>query len=250
MDNPVRSYGGRLEREDDSILSFESFEEKIGYHFKDRSLLRQALTHRSFVNEAGSGREASNERLEFLGDAVLELAVSIRLYSERPHDPEGTMSKTRAALVCESALSKKAETLGIGRVLLLGKGEEKTGGRSKPSVTSDALEALIGAVYLDGGFQAAASLIDAYVLNDIGKSAQPDYKTRLQEYVQKNGGGTVQYRLSGESGPDHSKIFTMTAVIAGEECESGPGRSKKAAEQMAAKAALMRLEGQQEQVCF
>ncbi len=233
-------------REDESILSFKSLEDKIGYHFNDNSLLKQALTHRSYCNEIGEGRKASNERLEFLGDAVLELCSSEKLYRQFPDQREGELSKARAFLVCEQALSEKAEKISLGEHLLLGKGEEKTGGRHKPSVTSDALEALIGAVYLDGGMKAARALIDAYVLNDDSGSFHSDYKTQLQEYVQQNGNRDISYRLMHESGPDHDKRFEMVVEIDGTISGKGTGRSKKAAEQMAAKAALTRLSGGQE----
>ena len=177
---------------------------------------------------------------------MLELVVSEQLYQAYASEPEGRLSKRRASLVCESALSKKAEEIGLGSYLHLGKGEEKTGGRHKPSVTSDALEALIGAVYLDGGIDAAKELIRTHILNDLSERDHDDYKTALQEYVQGVGIREVRYQLLKESGPDHDKSFTMAVIIDGQICESGNGRSKKAAEQMAAKAALARLQGQRE----
>lgn len=246
MPDQAKTYGGVSEREDGNILSFDSLQKRIGYSFQDAGLLDHALTHRSYTNEAGREREASNERLEFLGDAVLELVVSEQLYQAYPSESEGRLSKLRASLVCESALSKKAEMLGLGDYLYLGKGEEKTGGRHKPSVTSDALEALIGAVYLDGGIDVAKELVRAHILDDLSERRQNDYKTELQEYVQSAGIKEVRYQLVKESGPDHDKSFTMAVVIDGEICESGTGRSKKAAEQMAAKAALARFGSRRE----
>ena len=246
MSDQKKTYGGVSEREDGNILSFDSLQKQIGYCFQDIGLLDHALTHRSYINETGKEREESNERLEFLGDAVLELVVSEQLYQAYASESEGRLSKRRASLVCESALSKKAEEIGLGSYLHLGKGEEKTGGRHKPSVTSDALEALIGAVYLDGGIDAAKELIRTHILNDLSERDHDDYKTALQEYVQGVGIREVRYQLLKESGPDHDKSFTMAVIIDGQICESGNGRSKKAAEQMAAKAALARLQGQRE----
>ena len=246
MSDQKKTYGGVSEREDGNILSFDSLQKQIGYCFQDIGLLDHALTHRSYINETGTEREESNERLEFLGDAVLELVVSEQLYQAYASEPEGWLSKRRASLVCESALSKKAEEIGLGSYLHLGKGEEKTGGRHKPSVTSDALEALIGAVYLDGGIDAAKELISTHILNDLSERDHDDYKTALQEYVQGVGIREVRYQLLKERGPDHDKSFTMAVIIDGQICESGNGRSKKAAEQMAAKAALARLQGQRE----
>lgn len=230
-------------REDTGILSFESFEEVIGYQFTDRSLLEHALTHRSYVNEAGKSRLDSNERLEFLGDAVLELISSLRLYHEKPEDPEGELSRMRAALVCERALSIKAEKIGLGGRLYLGRGEEKCGGRTRPSITSDALEALIGAIYLDGGFAEAEKFVNTFILDDLHSAGLIDCKTGLQELVQSQGGREVRYELVDESGPDHDKRFTMAVVIDGITGESGTGRTKKEAEQMAARRALERLKG-------
>ena len=244
MMNPKCQAAG--EREDKVILSFESFEEVIGYHFSDRSLLECALTHRSYINETGGNRADSNERLEFLGDAVLELISSDRLYHEYPQDPEGELSRIRASLVCEKALSMRAEAIGLGRMLFLGKGEEKSGGRTRPSITSDALEALIGAIYLDGGYGQAERFVNRHVLKDLAPTDAVDDKTRLQEMIQAKGDATIRYRLVGESGPDHDKRFTMQVMIDGTPGETGTGRNKKEAEQMAAHRALERLAGSQE----
>ena len=246
MANTDSTIRKQSEREDKRILSFESFEDRIGYHFKDRDLLERALTHRSYVHEAGKDREQSNERLEFLGDAVLELITSDRLYREQTHDAEGILSKRRASLVCEQALCSKAAVIGLGSLIFLGHGEEMSGGRKRPSITSDALEALIGAIYLDGGLDQAAAFINSFILTNLEEADFVDSKTRLQELVQRNGGADVGYRLIDERGPDHDKVFTMAVVIDGRTCEEGTGRTKKAAEQMAAQAALERLEGSQE----
>lgn len=238
MGYPEKSAESADRREDERVLSFDGLEKKIGYHFRDSALLEKAMRHRSYVNETGAGRAASNERLEFLGDAVLELASSEALYVSRPQEPEGVLSRMRASMVCEEALSEKAEALDLGTYLLLGKGEDMSGGRKKPSVTSDALEALIGAIYLDGGYDAAAGFISTFILNDVETASHSDYKSTLQERVQKDGVSRIEYRLTAESGPDHAKEFAMEAVIDGKVCGRGRGHSKKTAEQMAAKDAL------------
>lgn len=227
-------------------VGLDSLQERIGHVFRDRSLLEQAMTHSSYVHETGAGREASNERLEFLGDAVLELAVSDYLYRTLIDEPEGKMTKARIGLVCEPALAAVAETLGIGDCLSVGRGEEKSGGRERPSITSDALEALIGALYLDGGMEAAASFIERFILTGADASAFTDSKTALQEYAQARDMGAITYRLIGTEGPDHARIFTVRAVIGGADYENGSGRSKKAAEQEAARATLLRMTGKQE----
>lgn len=227
-------------------LNLDSLEERIGHRFSDRSLLVQAMTHSSSVHENGAGREASNERLEFLGDAVLELAVSDYLYRTFRDEPEGKMTKARVKLVCEPALAAVAAELDLGNYLVIGRGEEKNGGRERPSITSDALEALIGALYLDAGMETAAAFIRRFILEGADPSAFTDHKTALQEYVQAHAIGDIRYRLDSEAGPDHARSFTMTAVISGREYASGSGRSKKAAEQEAARATLMRITNQQE----
>jgi len=216
-------------------------EGKLNYGFRDLSLLDTAMTHTSYVK--GDGRAlAHNERLEFLGDAVLELCVSEYLYKRFPGFDEGTMTRLRAQTVCEGALCEVARGLELGRALLLGRGEDHSGGRDKPSILSDALEAVIGALYIDGGMETARG----FILNFIGASvdaalsggALKDFKTMLQEYVQKRHMGAIAYRLTGASGPDHSKLFIMEVSIAGIPAGSGEGHTKQEAGQRAAEAAL------------
>ena len=218
------------------------FEEVIGYHFNNQGLLRQALTHSSYANERHMKKHSDNERLEFLGDAVLEVTSSEFLYQKYPDYSEGELTKLRASLVCEPTLAFCAREIELGSFLRLGKGEEMTGGRHRDSVTSDALESVIGAVYLDGGFANAKEFVLDYVLNDIEhKKLFFDSKTIFQEMVQGNFPGEISYHPLGESGPDHDKTFSVEVWI-GEQCMGqGSGRTKKAAEQMAAYRAICRL---------
>lgn len=216
--------------------------EIIGYRFKNIDLLRQALFHRSYINEEHLRKEASNERLEFLGDAVLELVVSEYLYKEHPGLPEGQLTKQRASIVCEPALAYCARQINLGSYLFLGKGEDATGGRERESITSDALEAIIGAVYLDGGLANAKEFIHKMILSDIDeKKLFYDSKTILQEMVQSVTNRAIDYRLVGEEGPDHDKSFETEVLIDGEVYGSGKGRTKKAAEQQAAYNAIASL---------
>ena len=220
----------------------KELEEKIGYNFKDSHLLRHAVTHSSYVNEKHMKKADCNERLEFLGDAVLELISSEYLFFENQTMPEGELTKLRASMVCEKALAFCARDLDLGSYLLLGKGEDATGGRFRESITSDALEALIGAIYLDGGFANAKEFILKYILNDLeGKRLFYDSKTILQEIVQANFAEGVSYHLVGEEGPDHDKSFQAVVKIGEEEYGSGKGRTKKAAEQKAAYQAILAL---------
>ncbi len=215
-------------------------EETLGYAFSDPALLTTALTHRSYWNEHRREGISDNERLEYLGDAVLELCASEFLYEKDPAMPEGEMTVTRAAMVCEKALAKRAEALGIPDAVLLGQGEEKNGLRNRPSVTSDALEAVIGAVFLDGGFSEARRVVrEAILLPFDSETSFTDSKTVLQELVQSDG-GTVTYELIKEEGPDHNKTFTMEVRINGTPCSQGRGTSKKAAEQDAAEEAIQK----------
>ena len=217
-------------------------EEKIGYNFKDKSLLKQALTHSSFSNEQKINKLRNYERLEFLGDAVLELISSKFFFLENPDMSEGQMTKLRSSMVCEQALAFCAKDINLGDYLLLGKGEEATGGRERESIISDVMEALIGALYLDGGFEVAEKFVHTYVLSDLeNKQLFYDSKTILQEKIQKLG-KTLSYRLIEESGPDHEKIFTVEANIDGTAFSTGCGRNKKTAEQKAAYEALMKWE--------
>lgn len=217
-------------------------QEKLGYFFQDVSLLEHALTHSSFANES-RGRYTSNERLEFLGDSVLGMVVADHLYRTFPDMPEGELTRTRAALVCEESLVEVAQELGLGSYLRLGKGEELSGGRNRPSIQADAVEAVLAAVYLDGGIGSARKIIHRYVLSRTEKPAgHRDYKTALQELIQRESGHTLTYRLTGEEGPDHAKMFWVEVCLNDKAVGAGKGHSKKEAEQMAAKAAIERLE--------
>lgn len=219
------------------------FEQRLGYEFRNKNLLETALTHSSYANEH---KRTSYERLEFLGDAVLQMLTSKYIYKTYANFPEGKMSRLRANIVCETTLFHIAEKLGIDKFARLGRGEEQTGGRRRPSILADMVEAVLAAVYLDGGIDKAESIIfDAYG-HIIEAAAQGklncDYKTALQERVQSGGGGQPEYRLSGESGPAHDKCFMMEVFIGGDKRGSGQGRTKQEAQQMAAKAALETME--------
>ena len=223
----------------------EELEEIIGYHFKNKHYLTQALTHSSYANEKKLGKLGSNERLEFLGDAVLELISSDYLYARFTQIPEGELTKKRASLVCEPSLAYCAREFGLPQFLLLGKGEDMTGGRNRDSIVSDATEALLGAIYLDGGFANAKEFVLNFILNDIEhKQLFYDSKTILQEVVQGEH-EQLTYVLTDESGPDHNKSFTVRACIGERVIGSGTGHTKKAAEQEAAYQALLMLKNQQ-----
>lgn len=212
-----------------------SLEQVIGYTFKNQRLLSHALTHSSYANEKHWDKLKCNERLEFLGDAVLEVASSEFLFRNYPSMPEGEMTKLRASLVCEPTLAYCAEQFDLGSYLYLGKGEDLTGGRKRPSVVSDALEAMIGAIYLDGGLANAKEFIHRFILNDIEhKQLFYDSKTILQEMVQAEFKEPLTYELVREDGPDHNKNFEVCVKIGGREVGRGTGRTKKAAEQVAA----------------
>ena len=218
-------------------------EEKLGYRFKDIGLLEHALTHSSYANEHRSAGVTSNERLEFLGDSVLGMVVAEYLFAAHPNMPEGELTRTRAALVCEGSLYEVARTLNLGRCLRLGKGEDTGGGRTRPSILADATEATLAAVYLDGGIESVRPIIQTYILDkEQEKSADRDYKTALQELVQRTPGQAVSYRLVDETGPDHARVFVMEVSVDGKPAGIGRGRSKKEAEQMSAKAALEKIE--------
>lgn len=223
-------------------MRMEDLEQRIGYRFRNPALLRQALVHSSYVNEHHQSRLQCNERLEFLGDAVLELSTSEFLYSKYPEFPEGELTKLRASIVCEPTLADCAEGIQLGRELLMGRGEERTGGREKASLLSDALEAVIGAIYLDGGFANAKEFVLRFILHDIEhKKLFFDSKTILQEIVQANFKEVISYHLIGEEGPDHNKIFRVAVHIGEEEYGVGEGRTKKAAEQEAAYISILKL---------
>ncbi|MBE0597702.1 MAG: ribonuclease III [Desulfuromonadales bacterium] len=215
---------------------------KIGYRFTDQALLRQALTHKSFSNEQSENREPHNERLEFLGDAVLQLVVSDLLYQNFPALPEGELTRIRAEVVGEPRLAAIGRDLGLGDCLRLGRGEEKSGGRDKESLLADAVEALLGAVFLDGGLEGGAPLIARLFGAAIDQSARRkygvDHKTRLQELLQARYGTPPEYRLVRAEGPDHERRYTVEVGLGEQSFGRGCGRTKKAAEQEAAEAAL------------
>ena len=220
-----------------------TLEQKIGYTFRDRTLLDNALTHSSYANEHREQGALSNERLEFLGDSILGLVVADHLYRTRPDLPEGDLTRIRAALVCENSLVDVAKELDLGSYLKLGKGEESGGGRHRPSIQADAVEAMLAAVYLDGGIGQARKLIHDLILGREREktAAGRDYKTALQELVQRESGQVLTYHLTGESGPDHAKIFAMEVLLNGQAIGAGTGHSKKEAEQAAAKAAVEKM---------
>lgn len=216
--------------------------DKIGVEFSDWTLLHQALTHTSYANEVKKLHTQHNERLEFLGDAVLELAVSAYLYRHFSDMPEGELTKARASIVCEATLARRAAHLQMGNYLLFGKGELATGGKERASILADAFEATIGAIYLDRGIECATSFILRQLSDDLstvesGRYSR-DYKTLLQEVVQKNNEHKIHYQLLSESGPDHDKIFRIEVQINQKQCGVGIGKSKKEAEQHAARQAL------------
>ena len=217
-------------------------EGKIGYHFADPSLLFHALTHSSYANEMRLEKEKNNERLEFLGDAVLELVTSETVYVQYNDLTEGDLTKLRASIVCEQTLSACARDLNLGDYILLGKGEDSSGGRKRDSILSDTLEAVIGAIYLDGGFTNAKEFIKSFILADIkDKKLFFDSKTILQEIVQNDNNQKLRYKLISEEGPDHNKTFTIAVCIGNDEIGYGSGRTKKAAEQEAAYQAIQAL---------
>ena len=220
----------------------EALEEKLGYRFTNRAFLENALTHSSYANENKAKGLQSNERLEFLGDSVLGMVVADYLFRTHPDLPEGDLTRTRAALVFEGSLVEVAQCLELGAYLKLGKGEEAGGGRERPSIIADAVEAVLAAVYLDGGIGSARKLIQKFILDrEAEKSASRDYKTALQELVQRESGQVLGYQLIGAEGPDHAKIFSVEVDLNGIPIGQGRGRSKKEAEQNAAKAAIEKL---------
>ena len=223
----------------------KELQNKINYRFRDEELLKNALMHSSYTNEKHLPKHQCNERLEFLGDAVLELISSEFLFFSERKKPEGVLTKMRASMVCEPSLAFCARDIQLGDYLLLGKGEEFTGGRYRESVTSDALEALIGAIYLDGGFASAKEFIHHFVLNDLeNKQLFYDSKTILQEMVQAHFEDRISYELVREEGPDHNKTFSVQVLI-GEICYGdGTGKTKKGAEQEAAYHAILELRQQ------
>lgn len=219
----------------------EDFEKVIGYTYKNKNLMMEALTHSSYSNEGKREHIHDNERMEFLGDSVLSLVVTEYLFTHYRHLPEGELTKLRASLVCEKSLFEMANKIDLGSYLRIGKGEEHTGGRSRPSIVSDAFEAVIASIYLDGGYEPAKKFILPFVpVNiDVKKTTTVfDYKTSLQEIIQKNKEEKIEYVLTDESGPDHNKEFTIEVHLNSNVIGKGKGKSKKQAEQLAAKEAL------------
>jgi len=228
--------------DDSTIKELESI---AGHTFSNRMLLREALTHRSSLNEADGRREKDNERLEFFGDAILEFVLSDLLFKRFPLHREGELTRIRASLVDEESLAVMAHRIGLGRYLRLGRGEERSGGREKKSILADAYEAFLAAVYLDGGLDPVRALVEAHLehlLEERGNTAAIDFKTELQELVQSRFGITPHYQLMDAAGPDHERIFTVTACVGTECIGKGAGRSKKEAEQAAAREGLSHLQ--------
>ena len=224
------------------MADLNEFQSKIGYTFKNRHLLEQALTHSSYANEKHMKKHSDNERLEFLGDAVLEIVSSEFLFINYPQKPEGELTKLRASIVCEPTLALCTKPLDLGKYLRLGRGEDHTGGRKRQSILSDALEAVIGAIYLDGGFTNAKECVLRFIMTDIeNKQLFYDSKTILQEVIQSQDSKSVEYTLISEEGPDHLKKFVVAVKIDGKTIGMGEGVSKKSAEQAAAYEALKKL---------
>ena len=221
----------------------KDLETAIGYRFRNISLLQNALTHSSYANERWHNSLLSNERLEFLGDSVLGMLVAEYLYRNFPNRPEGELTRMRADMVCEQTLAATANRIGLGEHLMLGHGEERFGGRSRDSILADAVESVIAACFLDGGLDAALQFVQKFILVEVPvkKLHNADYKTALQELVQQKKNQVLSYALVGQSGPDHDKQFDVQVSLNGNVVGCGSGSSKKRAEQMAAKAAIMKL---------
>lgn len=218
-------------------MGITEFESVIGYEFKDKELLKIALTHSSYANE--NKMPLNNERLEFLGDSVLGFVTAEYLFSQFKGRPEGELTKLRAAVVCEKSLFRFAEKISLGEHIFMGKGEEHSGGRNRPSIVSDAFEAVIAAMYIDGGIDAVRPYILGFIKDAVKREASfKDNKSLLQEEIQKNKGNTLVYEEISESGPDHEKIFTFVVKLNGKVIGQGEGKSKKEAEQAAAGDAL------------
>jgi ribonuclease-3 len=221
----------------------EALEQKLGYVFCSRELLGEALNHSSYANEHRGSRILSNERLEFLGDSILGFVTAEHLFKTYPDLPEGDLTRIRAALVCEQSLYEVALELNLGAYLKLGRGEEAGGGRERQSILADAVEAVFAAVYLDSDMASVSELIHRVLLDRSDKGVveeRKDYKTALQELVQREEGRTLTYQMTGESGPDHNKTFTFRVLVNGKAVGEGAGHSKKEAEQAAARDALRR----------
>lgn len=221
----------------------KDLEAAIGYHFHNLTLLQNALAHSSYANERWHNSLLSNERLEFLGDSILGMLVAEFLYRSFPDRPEGELTRMRADMVCEKTLAAVANSIRLGEHLMLGHGEEQGGGRNRESILADAVESVIAACFLDGGMEAARQFIEKFILVKVPVTQlhNVDYKTRLQELIQQKKNQTLAYALTGESGPDHDKQFTVQVSLNGKVVGSGSGKSKKRAEQDAARAAIMLL---------
>ena len=215
-------------------------QKKLRYKFRDTALLKAALTHSSYSNENRKSGAVNNERLEFLGDSVLGMTVATMIFNGKPNMPEGQMTRLRAELVCEKSLASLAAKLNLGEYLLLGHGEEKSGGRERPSILADTVEAVLAAMYLDGGFKPVERLVSEHLgpRADLPELENTDYKTSLQEVIQEKSGQTLSYHITDESGPDHMKFYTVEVRLNGKSIGRGSGRSKKEAEQDAARTAL------------
>ncbi|HET7616847.1 MAG TPA: ribonuclease III [Bacillales bacterium] len=231
-------------------FAFEAFQQKYGMAFSEKSLLKQAFTHSSYVNEHRRKPFEDNERLEFLGDAVLELTVSRYLFKKYPNMTEGDLTKLRAAVVCEQALVEFASGLGFGEFILLGKGEEATGGRERPALLADVFEAFVGALYLDKGLDEVVRFLKQHVFPKIDEGAFShvmDYKSQLQEFVQRKNLGEIQYEIVKEKGPAHNREFVAEVTVADQQIGIGCGRSKKEAEQHAAEKGMGKLKARNQQ---
>lgn len=221
----------------------KELEDAIGYRFHNISLLENALTHSSYANERWHNSLLCNERLEFLGDSVLGMLVAEYLYRNFPSRPEGELTRMRADMVCEGTLAAVANRIGLGEHLLLGHGEERFGGRTRPSILADAMESVIAAAFLDGGLGAAKEIVERFIFVEVPvrKMHNMDYKTQLQELVQQKKNQVISYALTGEDGPDHNKVFRVEVSVNGQVVGTGTGSSKKRAEQDAARVAVERL---------
>ena len=225
-----------------NITDFSGLEKKIGYSFTDKALIKQALTHSSYMHEKMINKSGDYERLEFLGDAVLEVVSSEFLFHKYPDLPEGKLTKLRASMVCESSLAMCARDIELGKYILLGKGEEACGGRERDSIISDVMEAIIGAIFLDSGMEMAKNHIHKFILSDLeDKSLFSDSKSLLQEMLQGENKKDFEYVLVAEDGPEHNKTFIVDVLVEGQVLGTGKGRTKKAAQQKAAYEAILKL---------
>ena len=222
---------------------YQRLERALGYHYRNAALLEQALSHTSYANEISKDALKSYERLEFLGDSILGFVTADYLYRRFPDKLEGELTRIRAELVCEKSLAAVAERLSLGEHLLLGNGEDQSGGRRRPSILCDVMEAVVAASYLDGGFAVASDIVTRLILPQLAEAEKThDYKTELQELVQRKPDQTLRYEMTGSAGPDHARLFAFRVTLNGEPIGAGEGRSKKEAEQSAARSALKKLQ--------